>query len=109
MKDTIVHAALKFGCRHFAQNQAQRYYTIGCQTNQETSRHTIWTKSNRKQSPKHWCLNFLVENESFFYEGYNSDGRMGPFWGALDAEGDQLFEESPLAIPPLANKSNAAD
>jgi len=31
-----------------------------------------------------------------------------PFFGAVDAEGDQFFEESPQ-IPAAANESNAAD
>ena len=49
----------------------------------------------------------LVANESRFDEGYDSDGQIGPFFGALDAEGDQLFEESPLVMPPT-NTSKAA-
>mmetsp|Transcript_27073 Transcript_27073/g.56732 ORF Transcript_27073/g.56732 Transcript_27073/m.56732 type:complete len:145 (+) Transcript_27073:487-921(+) len=34
-----------------------------------------------------------------------------PFFGAVDAEGDQFFEESPQIPPPpqTANESNAAD
>ena len=65
-------------------------------------------ESNRKQRLKRWCLSLFVANESRFDEGYDSDGQIGPFFGALDAEGDQLFEESPLVMPPT-NTSNAAD
>ena len=50
----------------------------------------------------------LVANESRFDEGYDSDGQIGPFFGALDAEGDQLFEESPLVMPPT-NTLNTVD
>ena len=51
-------------------------------------------KFNRKQSPKCWCLSLLVANESKFHEGYDSDVQMGPFFGAVYAEGDQLFKGS---------------
>ena len=35
--------------------------------------------------------------EDFFDKGYDSDGEIGPFWGVLKQEGEQLFEEQPLS------------
>ena len=54
-------------------------------------------------------MSFVVANESSFDEGYDSDSQMGPFFEAVNVEGDQLFEEFPPTIlsPPGVNKSNA--
>ena len=50
---------------------------------------------NSKQSPICRCMSLLVANEYGFDQGDDSDGEIGPFFGAVEAEGDQLFEEFP--------------
>ena len=52
-------------------------------------------------------MSLLVTNESRFDKGYDSDGQIDPFFEALHAERDQLFEES-LLMPPT-NTLDAAD
>ena len=46
--------------------------------------------------------------EEDFDKGYDSDGEIGPFWGVLKQEGEQLFEEKPLSATEETTKAATA-
>ena len=48
-------------------------------------------------TPKRQDLSKIGRMEEDFDKGYDSDGEIGPFWGVLKQEGEQLFEEQPLS------------
>ena len=54
-------------------------------------------------TPKVRNLQHIEKSESAFDEGYDSDGEMGPFWDAVQEEGDQYWEEQQL--PPHRNET----
>ena len=47
-------------------------------------------------TPKRQDLSKIGRMENSFEMGYDSDGEIGPFWGVVKQEGDQLFEEQNL-------------
>ena len=49
----------------------------------------------------------LVANKSRFDKECDGDGQISSFSDDVYAEGDQLFEDSPLIPPPPTNKSSA--
>ena len=52
-------------------------------------------------SPQRRDLERISELEDLFYLGWDSDGLLGPFWGAVDAEGEQDFDEDALDTPQI--------
>ena len=53
--------------------------------------------SPKDGTPKRQDLSNIGRTEEDFDKGYDSDGEIGPFWGVLKQEGEQLFEEQPLS------------
>ena len=47
-------------------------------------------------SPRARNLGKLIENIHIFDKGYDSDGQIGPFYGAISKEVDQVFDEEEL-------------
>jgi hypothetical protein len=45
------------------------------------------------RSPRDKNIRDMVNKEDAFDEGYDSDGKMGPFYNRTDKEGQQLFNE----------------
>ena len=50
------------------------------------------TTYEEKKSPRARNLQSIEGLGEKFDEGYDSDGQLGPFWGALTKEGQQLFD-----------------
>ena len=47
--------------------------------------------SSEDVTPKRQDLSKIGSTEEDFDKGYDSDGEIGPFWGVLKQEGEQLF------------------
>ena len=50
------------------------------------------------KSPGERNLRSLYEFEHKFDDGYDLDGRIGPFWYGIKDEGEQYFDESDLMV-----------
>jgi hypothetical protein len=48
---------------------------------------------NPNRSPRDLSISNMVNKEDAFDDGYDSDGKMGPFNNRIDKEGQQLFNE----------------
>ena len=53
-------------------------------------------------------LSKIGRTEEDFDKGYDSDGEIGPFWGVLKQEGEQLFEEQPLSATEETTTADTA-
>ena len=56
-------------------------------------------------SPGERDLRSLYEYEDRFDNGYDSDGRIGPFWECLEDEGEQDYDEDDLVKSGLMDQT----